>query len=121
MVSVQKTEEPDTEVKLYDCSDKFFDILWEKIDKAKTLAWVCTYDMDHKAVAGITLQKLINAAKRGVCVILVIDDINYFPSFKQIDQLKAAGGMVVRNNPMKMQIPDCVKTNSVPRICQRNH
>lgn len=39
---------------------------------------IATYDMDHKTVAGITMQKLINAARRGVKVYLVIDDLNFY-------------------------------------------
>jgi len=42
------------------------------------LACIATYDMDHKMVAGVTLQKLTNAAKRGVKVYLVIDDLNFY-------------------------------------------
>lgn len=36
--------------------------------------------MDHKNIASITLQKLRNAAKRGVKVYLVIDDLNFYPN-----------------------------------------
>lgn len=46
---------------------------------AEHLVCIATYDMDHKTVAGITLSKMINAAKRGVTVYLVIDDLNYYP------------------------------------------
>jgi phosphatidylserine/phosphatidylglycerophosphate/cardiolipin synthase-like enzyme len=65
-------------MKVYEDNDRFFDVLWEKIDKAKDFICIQTYAMDHKNVAGITLQKLRNAVKRGVKVYLVIDDLCYF-------------------------------------------
>ena len=40
--------------------------------------------MDHKLIAGITLQKLTNAAARGVMSILIIDDLNYYASEKAV-------------------------------------
>jgi hypothetical protein len=57
--------------------------------------------MDHKSIAGITLQKLKNAALRGVRVYLVIDDLNYYPNKDEVRALEAAGGIVVRNNPFR--------------------
>ena len=53
-------------VRIYDNNDKFWDLLWHKIDRSENLVMIATYDMDHKTVAGITIQKMINAAKRGV-------------------------------------------------------
>ena len=55
--------------------------------------------MDHKMVAGITLQKMTNAAKRGVAVYLIIDDLNYYADQELVDKLEAAGGICIRNNP----------------------
>ncbi len=93
------THKEEGSMKVYEDNDRFFDVLWEKIDNAKDLICIVTYAMDHKNVAGITLQKLRNAAKRGVKVILVIDDLCYYPSKEQIRLLEAAGGLCVRNNP----------------------
>jgi phosphatidylserine/phosphatidylglycerophosphate/cardiolipin synthase-like enzyme len=42
-------------MKVYEDNDRFFDVLWERIDKAKDLICIQTYAMDHKNVAGITL------------------------------------------------------------------
>lgn len=55
--------------------------------------------MDHKTIAGVTLQKLTNAAKRGVRVYLVIDDLNYYADKEAVRKLEAAGGVCIRNNP----------------------
>ena len=60
---------------------------------------IATYDMDHKTVAGITMQKLINAAKRGVQVYLIIDDLNFYVDQQRVKELHDAGGICIRNNP----------------------
>ena len=57
--------------------------------------------MDHKLIANITLQKLINAQLRGVRTILIIDDLNFYASRKYIKKLKQSGGIVVKNNPFE--------------------
>ena len=65
-------------VKVYEDNDRFFDLLWQHIDNSKDLICIATYDMDHKNIAGITLQKLRNAARRGVKVYLIVDDLNFY-------------------------------------------
>jgi hypothetical protein len=55
--------------------------------------------MDHKNVAGITLQKLRNAVKRGVRVYLVIDDLCFYANKDHIRWVEDVGGTVIRNNP----------------------
>ena len=65
-------------MKVYEDNDRFFDVLWQNIDDSKDIICIGTYAMDHKNVAGITLQKLKNAAKRGVKVFLVIDDLCFY-------------------------------------------
>ena len=45
---------------------------------------IATYDMDHKTVSSITMQKLTNAAKRGVKVYLIIDDLNFYVNQKLV-------------------------------------
>ena len=76
--------------------------------------------MDHKNIAGITLQKLRNAARRGVKVFLVIDDLNFYANKEQIRQLESAGGMVIRNNPFR-QFYMHLLSFKASRIFQRNH
>ena len=65
-------------VELYEDNDAFWNVLWHKIDRAKHFVCIATYDMDHKTVAGPTMQKLRNAAKRGVKVYLIVDDLNFY-------------------------------------------
>jgi hypothetical protein len=65
-------------VRIYDNNDKFWDLLWHKIDRSENLVMIATYDMDHKTIAGITIQKMINAANRGVKCYLIIDDLNFY-------------------------------------------
>ena len=67
-------------MEILDNSDIFWDKFWQAIDKAEDLVFITTYDMDHKLIAGITMQKLTNAALRGVPSILIIDDLNYYAS-----------------------------------------
>jgi phosphatidylserine/phosphatidylglycerophosphate/cardiolipin synthase-like enzyme len=43
--------------------------------------------MDHKTIAGTTMQKLKNAAHRGVKVYLIIDDLNYYVDKDLVRQL----------------------------------
>ena len=76
---VESDKEKEKKVCVYEDNDRFWDLLWEKIDEAKHCVCIATYDMDHKTVAGITIQKMTNAAKRGVIVYLIIDDLNYYP------------------------------------------
>ena len=86
-------------VRIYEDNDKFWDLLWEKIDRSQHYVCIATYDMDHKTIAGITMQKITNAARRGVKVYLIIDDLNYYADAEQVRKLEAAGGICIRNNP----------------------
>ena len=65
-------------MRLYEDQDQFWDLLWHKIDRAKHCVFIATYDMDHKTVAGVTLQKMLNAQRRGVQCVLVVDDLNFY-------------------------------------------
>lgn len=89
----------ESKVRIYEDNDKFWDLLWEKIDRAKHYACIATYDMDHRTISGITLQKLTNAARRGVRVYLIVDDLNFYANKEQVRRLEEAGGVCVRNNP----------------------
>ena len=88
-------------LKFYENTDKFLDLLWDDIDSAKELVCLVTYEMDHKLVSHITVNKLVNAARRGVPVYLIIEDLNCYVDRAQVRRLEAAGATVLRNNPFR--------------------
>ena len=107
-------------IEVFDSTDCFWDLFWQCIDKAEDACLVTTYDMDHKLVAAITLQKMTNACKRGVTSILIIDDLNYYASREGVDEFKAAGGIVVRNN-LFSTFTQHVANGQWRRFFNRNH
>lgn len=83
---------------------------------------IATYDMDHKTVAGITMQKLINAAKRGVSVYLIIDDLNFYVDKELMKQLVEAGGICINNSPFAFWQRHFIRSKGhVQRFFRRNH
>ena len=48
-----------------DDGDKYFETLWNSIDGAKDHIWVTMYHFDQTNVGNVTLNKLINAQRRG--------------------------------------------------------
>ena len=107
-------------VQILDDSDRFWDSFWQHIDKAQDLVFITTYDMDHKLIAGITLQKLTNAAARGVKSILIIDDLNYYASEKAVQKFRKAGGILIRNNPLT-KIWEHIVDGRYQKFFNRNH
>jgi phosphatidylserine/phosphatidylglycerophosphate/cardiolipin synthase-like enzyme len=88
-------------MKIYEDNDRYFDKFWEYVDRAQDIICITTYDMDHKNIAGITLQKLRNASIRGVRVFLIVDDLNFYANKDEIRALEAVGGTVIRHNPFR--------------------
>lgn len=76
--------------------------------------------MDHKMIAAITLQKLINACNRGVKGFLIIDDLNYYASSKLVEKFKEAGGVVIRNNPFEKAY-EHILDGRIQKFFNRNH
>lgn len=80
--------------------------------------------MDNKNVAGITLQKLRNASRRGVKVFLIIDDLCFYANKELIRQthtaVSAIGGMVIRHNPCGQYNINLLQDKPVT-FFQRNH
>lgn len=107
-------------IKIYEDNDHFYDVFWQQIDRAKDLICITTYDMDHKNIAGVTLQKLRYASLRGVRVYLVIDDLNFYVNKQEIKALEEAGAIVIRNNPMKYFWKHLLSFR-VSTFFQRNH
>jgi len=54
--------------------------------------------MDKSYIGNMTLEKLINATKRGVSVYLLIDDLNFKIDQKLKNKLRMCGGTVIRLN-----------------------
>ena len=108
------------DVEILSNSDRFWDLFWQHIDKAEDLVFIATYDMDHKLIAGITMQKLTNAAERGVQTVLVIDDLNYYASSKDVKKFMKAGGIVIRNNPFEKAYEHIVD-GKFQKFFNRNH
>ncbi len=109
-------------IQLYDDNDAFWDLLWYKIDRAQHLCMIATYDMDHKTVAGITMQKLINAARRGVRVYVIIDDLNFYVDKTLMKELVDAGGICINNSPFAYWQRHFIRPKGrVQRFFRRNH
>ena len=108
------------DIEILDDTDRVWDKFWEHIDKAEDLVFVATYDMDHKLIAAMTLQKLTSAARRGVKVVLVIDDLNYYPSSTDVAALKEQGGIVIKNNPFHRAY-EHVQNGCYQKFFNRNH
>lgn len=68
----------DPDIKLYEDTERFLDVFWNDIDDAKYFICLTTYEMDHKMVSQVTVNKLINAAARGVKVYMVLEDLNCY-------------------------------------------
>jgi phosphatidylserine/phosphatidylglycerophosphate/cardiolipin synthase-like enzyme len=58
--------------------DVFFKKVWQLIDRSKEYFWMTTYAIDSSPAADTTLLKLIEACKRGVNVVLFIDNVQYW-------------------------------------------
>ena len=76
--------------------------------------------MDHKLIAAITLEKLTRAARRGVKIVVIIDDLNYYASSKAVKILRDQGGTVIRNNPFE-QGHEHVLNGRYQKFFNRNH
>ena len=94
-------ESNDKSIKLYEDTDSFFDIFWDNIDTAKHIIWLSTYEIDHKLVSSITVNKLCKACERGVKVYLVLEDLNWYLDMNDEARLKQAGAMIIKHNPFK--------------------
>ncbi|KAL9648149.1 hypothetical protein ABK040_007514 [Willaertia magna] len=84
----------------------YFSSLWTHIDQAKTRVFIDCYTISTDQTGDKTLVKLIEAANRGVDVILCVDAFgSYHIDFSKEDlivELKKAGGKVVKFNQQWM-------------------
>ncbi|EGR29989.1 hypothetical protein IMG5_144630 [Ichthyophthirius multifiliis] len=79
--------------------DQYFRTLWSYIDQAKTYAWLTTYAFNDSPTSNFTFKKLIQAQKRGVNVVLFVDDLQNNINKELIQQLIKAGGQFKSLNP----------------------
>jgi cardiolipin synthase len=101
-------------------SDKYWDKLWSKIDKAKKHIFIITYDVDNKAIANITLLKLIQAANRGVKVVFISEHINYYLKKSVETRLKESGVIILKPNSL-FNIFKHVRENNLKKFFNRTH
>lgn len=104
-------------IKLYTNSELYWEKIWKKIDNAKDRIYIITYAMDNNLLANITMSKLINAAKRGVKVILVVEYLNFFLKYSSVKKLIDNGGIVIKPNP----ISTCLLTFQIKNALSRFH
>lgn len=48
----------DKSIKLYEDTDDFLDVFWDNVDSAEHIICLTTYEIDHKLVSSITVNKL---------------------------------------------------------------
>lgn len=87
-------------IKLISNSDKYWEKYWAKIDKAQKSIFIVTYDLDNKMIANLTLRKLIQAAERGVQVVLLVEHLNFYMKHSLSKELKNIGGIIIKPNPL---------------------
>ena len=104
-------------IKLYTNSELYWEKIWKKIDNAKDRIYIITYAMDNNLLANITMSKLINAAKRGVKVILIVEYLNFFLKYSSVKKLIDNGGIVIKPNP----ISTCLLTFQIKNALSRFH
>lgn len=72
--------------------DIFFKRIWSMIDSSNHYFWLTTYAFDSSPAADTTLLKLISASKRGVNVVLLIDNVQAWPKRELVEQFEQCGG-----------------------------
>lgn len=86
--------------KIIEDGDEFFEELWRMIDNSEKCCWILTYHMVDDSIANTTLTKLIQAAKRGVSVVLFVDNLNFWLNPQLAQELMENGGIVKSLNPL---------------------
>jgi cardiolipin synthase A/B len=83
-----------------DDGDAYFQQLWRGIDSANKYIWVIMYHFDDTRIGQITLNKLTQAALRGVNVCVMHDVLTSELHQGLAREFKEAGGLEYRLNPM---------------------
>lgn len=79
--------------------DLFFKTVWRMIDQSKEYFWITTYAINSSPAADTTLLKLIEACKRGVHVVLFVDNVQYWAKPELIQKFQNCGGRFLLLNP----------------------
>lgn len=79
--------------------DIFFRKVWQMIDRSKEYFWMTTYAIDSSPAADTTLLKLIEASKRGVNVVLFVDNVQFWAKQELITRFQNCGGRFLLLNP----------------------
>jgi hypothetical protein len=57
--------------------------------------------MDDEVISDVTIEKLVFAAKRGVKVYVILEDLNAHLSFSQIKKLQDNGILLLYHSPLQ--------------------
>lgn len=79
--------------------DCFFHKVWRLIDESKDYFWMTTYAINSSSAADTTLLKLIEASRRGVHVVLFVDNVQFWAKPELIKQFENSGGRFLLLNP----------------------
>lgn len=69
------------------------------IDSSRDYFWISTYAINSSPAADTTLLKLIEASKRGVHVVLFIENVQNWAKPELIQRLQNCGGRFLLLNP----------------------
>ena len=90
-----------TRVRVLAEGDAAFEAMWSALDAAVDSVALTTYIFEPDRVGDATLAALVRAARRGCRVLLVVDDFgSHRLDHARLEPLVAAGGRVVRFNPI---------------------
>ncbi len=86
------------QVTMSDDGDSYFENLWKAIDNSKDYCWMVIYHFDDTRIGKITLNKLTEAAKRGVNVCILHDILTSELDSELAKEFRKNGGLEYRLN-----------------------
>jgi cardiolipin synthase len=107
---------------VYHYGSQYFEEFWNSIDAAKKSVWVETYTISPDETGFKTIQKLVQAAKRGCNVILVKDAWGSSNMKKEhVQPLIDAGGKVFTFNERHLKLWNFFSRARISNPWFRNH
>lgn len=104
------------EIILFHRGDLLFNDLWKRMDEAKECILMETYTLGPDYTGEKTMKKLIEARKRGVEVVLIVDAFGSYSLKSQHFDLLSREGVIIRKfNPISFQ------SFSFKHFLTRNH